>query len=40
MKKRRMSMIILSDVLNLDWDCKYLFVALNMLEKIAIYGLI
>ena len=40
MKKRRMNMIILSDVLNLDWDCKYLLVALNMLGKIAIYGLI
>ena len=33
MKKRKMSMIILSDVLNLDWDCKYLLVALNVLEK-------
>ena len=36
MKKKRMSMIILLDVLNLDWDCKYLLVASYMLEKIAI----
>lgn len=40
MKKKRMSMIILLDVLNLDWDCKYLLVALYMLEKIAICDLI